>query len=61
LLVNNIDLVLSALDETKQYQFFEDFFKREFSHLIAFPILLFQNVANRAYQKGYGRIFSLRG
>ena len=28
LLVNNIDLVLSTLDETKQYQFFEDFLKR---------------------------------
>ena len=61
LLVNNVDLVLSALDEINHYQFFEDFLKREFSNLIVFPILFFQNTANKAYKKGYGKIFSLGG
>ena len=61
LLVNHIDLVLSALDETKQHQFFEGFLKKEFSHLIVFPVLFFQNSANCVYQEGYGRIFSLGG
>ena len=59
LLINNVDLVLSALDKKRRIAFFQRFFKKEFHNLIILPVLIFQDDANQGFEKGYGEIFSL--
>lgn len=61
LLINNVDLVLSGLDKNRRVRFFQGFLKREFLNLIVLPVLIFQDEANKGYEQGHGRIFSLGG